>query len=167
MTLVAAQQWMAEQRHLGRSVCLILDSLDELTARNGLLNNRAPELYCSIYRETPAADMADKGPFLFLIDNPEDEHLSELLKAPERNWGWLASVAPEAGLQALVKHWRDRMIFGVRPHRGIYRFHDNRVLARALKHLTTATVAGYLGPAISVCYWQGEHWETLDRKSVV
>ena len=161
MTLVAAQQWMAEQRHLGCSVCLILDSLDELTARNGLLNNRAPELYCSIYRETPAADMADKGPFLFLIDNPEDEHLSELLKAPERNWGWLASVAPEAGLQALVKHWRDRMIFGVRPHRGIYRFHDNRVLARALKHLTTATVAGYLGPAISVCYWQGEHWETL------
>ena len=53
------------------------------------------------------------------------------------------------------------MIFGVRPHRGIYRFHDNRVLARALQHLTTATVAGYLGPAISVCYWQGEHWETL------
>ena len=31
MTQVAAQQWMAEQRHLGRSVCLILDSLDELT----------------------------------------------------------------------------------------------------------------------------------------
>ena len=46
MTTLAAQQWMVEQRQLGRSVCLILDSLDELTARNGLLNNRAPELYC-------------------------------------------------------------------------------------------------------------------------
>ena len=43
MTLLAPQQWMAEQRHLGRSVCLILDSMDELTARNGLLNNRAPD----------------------------------------------------------------------------------------------------------------------------
>lgn len=163
MTLLAPQQWMAEQRHLGRSVCLILDSMDELTARNGLLNNRAPDFYCSVYRETPAADMADAGPFMFLIDDPEDGHLSELLKAPERNWGWLSSIAPEAGLQTLVKHWRERLIVGVRPHQALYRFHDNRVLARALKHLTTATVAGYLGPTISVCYWQGEHWETLSN----
>ena len=163
MTLLAAQQWMAEQRHLGRTVCLMLDSLDELTARNGLLNNKAPDLYCSVYRETLAAGMADAGPFLFLIDDPEDGHLSELLKAPERNWGWLASIAPEAGLQALVKHWRERLIIGVRPHQALYRFHDNRVLARALKHLTTATISGYLGPTISVCYWQGEHWETLSN----
>lgn len=157
MSNISPQQWMNEQRHLGHCLCLILDSADERQIRQTLLDYP----YCSVYSETPVADLAQAGPFLFLIDNPDDRRLSELLRAPERNWGWLASVPPQAGLQGLVKHWRERLIVGVRPHQALYRFHDNRVLSRALQHLTTAAIAGYLGPIVSVCYWQGQYWETL------
>lgn len=47
---------------------------------------------------------------------------------------------------------------GVRPDQRLYRFHDNRVLARALRHLPEDALPAYLGPAISVCYWQGACW---------
>jgi hypothetical protein len=57
-----------------------------------------------------------------------------------------------------VEHWRERLIIGKRPHQVLYRFHDSRVLARALKHLPIDAYPAYLGPAISVCYWQGTCW---------
>ncbi|WP_277594503.1 DUF4123 domain-containing protein [Pseudomonas chlororaphis] len=161
MTRTTPQQWMIEQRCLGHALCLILDSDGELNTRQLLLGNLDASQYCSVYSETPVSDLADAGPFMFLIDNPEDGRLNELLKAPERNWGWLASVAPEAGLNELVRHWRERLIVGIRPHQALYRFHDNRVLSRALGHLTVEALPEYLGPIISVCYWQGEHWQAL------
>lgn len=161
MTGMSAQQWMIEQRQLGHFLCLILDSEDERQIRQVLLGSHDNDQYCSLYSETSAADLADAGPFLFLIGNPEDRQLNELLKAPERNWGWLASIPRETALQELAKHWRERLIVGTRPYQALYRFHDNRVLTRALKHLTTEAIPGYLGPIISVCYWQGQHWETL------
>lgn len=163
MTITPAQQWMIEQRHLGHALCLILDAEDECQTRQALLGAQAPDRYCSVYNETPVAGLAQAGPFLFLIDDPEYGRLNELLRAPERNWGWLASIAPSTGLPALVKHWRERLIVGVRPHQALYRFHDNRVLSRALKHLSPGTIPAYLGPIISACYWQGQHWETLDN----
>jgi hypothetical protein len=159
MTRTAPQQWMIERHRLGHSLCLILDSEGELNTRQLLSGSQDAGQYCSVYSETPVADLADAGPFIFLIDNPEDGRLNELLKAPERNWGWLASVAPEAGLNELVRHWRERLIVGIRPHQALYRFHDNRVLSRALGHLTVEALPEYLGPIISVCYWQGEHWQ--------
>ncbi|AZC31199.1 hypothetical protein C4K38_3239 [Pseudomonas chlororaphis subsp. piscium] len=159
MTRISPQQWMIEQRRLGCSVCLILDSEGETDIRQALLNNRDADQYCSVYSETPVADLANAGPFIFLIDNPEDRRLNELLKVPERNWGWLASVAPKAGRNELVRHWRERLIVGIRPHQALYRFHDNRVLSRALGHLAAGALPEYLGPVISVCYWQGEHWQ--------
>ena len=163
MTNMSPQQWMIEQHQFGHSLCLILDSEDERQTRQALLDSQDADQYCSVYSETPVADLADAGPFMFLIENPEDGQLNELLKAPERNWGWLASIPLEAGLQELVKHWRERLIVGTRPYQALYRFHDNRVLTRALKHLATEAIAGYLGPIISVCYWQGQHWETLSN----
>jgi hypothetical protein len=163
MTGLSPQQWMIDQRRLGHSICLILDSQDERQTRQVLLGSQEAAQSCSVYSQTPVADIANAGPFLFRIDTPEDRRLDELFKAPERNWGWFASIAPEAGLHELAKHWRERLIVGIRPHQGLYRFHDNRVLTRALRHLTTATIPGYLGPIISVCYWQGQYWETLSN----
>ncbi|MCP1478699.1 hypothetical protein J2Y88_001010 [Pseudomonas chlororaphis] len=165
MTRTAPQQWMIEQHRLGHSLCLILDSEGELNTRRLLSGSQDAGQYCSVYSETPVSDLADAGPFMFLIDNPEDGQLNELLKAPERNWGWLASVAPEAGLNELVRHWRERLIVGTRPHQALYRFHDNRVLTRALMHLSTGAIPGYLGPIISACYWQRQHWKTLSNPS--
>ena len=163
MTPMSPQQWMIEQHLLGNALCLILDSEGERHTRQMLLGSQDAAQYCSLYSATPIADLADAGPFLFLIDNPHDARLNELLQAPDRNWGWLASVAPEAGLLELAKHWRERLIVGTRPHQALYRFPDNRVLSRALKHLATGAVAGYLGPVISACYWQGQRWETFSN----
>lgn len=36
-------------------------------------------------------------------------------------------------------------------------------MTRALNHLATGAIPGYLGPIISVCYWQGQQWETLSN----
>jgi hypothetical protein len=50
---------------------------------------------------------------------------------------------------------------GERPHQALYRFHDNRVLTRAIEHLPVEANPAYLGPAISVCNWQGSRWERV------
>ena len=161
---MSPQQWMIEQsRHLGRALCLILDSADHHATRQALLASQGTAQCCSLYIGTPAADLANAGPFVFLIDNPEDRRLNELLNSPEMDWGWLASVSSEAGFAELVSHWRDRLIGGKRPHQALYRFHDNRVLSRALRHLSPDDVPGYLGPISSVCYWQGQQWQTFDN----
>src|SRR3546814_20113564 len=77
-------------------------------------------------------------------------------------WGLCASV-PKGHMPMLVEHWRKRLIIGDRPHQALYRFHDNRVLAKALRHLPVESYPDYLGPAISVCYWQGACWECTDN----
>ncbi|WP_081232272.1 DUF4123 domain-containing protein [Pseudomonas chlororaphis] len=157
---VLVKQWLTEQLRLGHSLCLILDSADERATRQALLGNHDPEQYCSVYRGTQAADLADVGPLIFVIDKPDGGYLKELLKAPERNWGWLASIH-NGRLPALTQHWRDRMVIGTRPNQALYRFQDNRVLSRALGHIPKADHPEYLGPAISVCYWQGTQWAVI------
>lgn len=158
MSSVAPNQWMTEQHRLGHALCLILDSEGETEARQALLNHCVLESFHGVYGDTPVAELVDAGPFMFLIDTPHDGLLDTLFKAPERNWGWLASVAPQVGLKGLVEHWRERLIVGERPHQALYRFHDNRVLSRALRHLAEGQLPEYLGPAISICYWEGEQW---------
>ncbi|MDC7816775.1 MULTISPECIES: DUF4123 domain-containing protein [Pseudomonas] len=162
MMIVAPGQWMAEQLKSGHSLCLILDSEGAIDTRQALLKHHDSQLYRSVYSETQVADLADSGPFIFLIDNLHDEGLKSLLKAPERNWGWLASIR-QGELSALTQHWRERLISGERPHQALYRFHDNRVLSRALGHIAKEALPEYLGPAVSVCYWQGTHWAVIDN----
>ena len=152
------RQWMTEQLRLGHTLCLILDSEGELVARQALLSPHDLERYSCVYNQTPVSDLANAGPFIFLIDSPGDARIKPLLDAPERNWGWLASIG-NGDLPALTRHWRERLITGTRPHQALYRFHDNRVLNRALAHITEEARPEYLGPAISVCYWQGTQWE--------
>ena len=157
MTTTCPRQWMTDQLRLGHTLCLILDSEGELVARQALLNTPDPEQYCCVYSQTPISELANAGPFIFLIDNPGDARLKPLLDEPERSWGWLASIG-NGDLPALARHWRERLIIGTRPHRALYRFHDNRVLGRALAHIPEEARPEYLGPAISVCYWHGAQW---------
>jgi hypothetical protein len=161
MTLLSPYQWMTEQKRLGHSLCLVLDAGDSLDKRQALLGSQAPDQYCDVYSETPVADLAGAGPCMFVIDKLEDEHLRALLMAPGENWGWLASLPAGTAMRELVRRWRERLVVGERPHQALYRFNDNRVLARALQFLGNAAIAEYLGPAASVLYWQAQHWSAL------
>lgn len=153
------RQWMSEQRRLGHELCLVLDSQNERETRQSLLKSSAYEQYLSVYSGTAIASLSDNGPYLFTLDQPGDRRLDELLANPDRHWGWLASME-QGALRQLVEHWQERLLVGTRPHQALYRFHDNRVLARALQHLPVEAYPAYLGPAISVCYWNGEGWKT-------
>lgn len=157
MTRSLPHQWLIEQQRLGHALCIMLDSENERPLRQALLKSRRPDQYLSIYGQTPVAELGDAGPFVFTVERPGDEPINELLNRPDSHWGWLASV-PKGGLPKLVEHWRERLIIGERPHQVLYRFHDNRVLARALKLLPVEAYPAYLGPALSVCYWQDTAW---------
>jgi len=159
MTDSLLRQWITGQRRNGHALCIVLDSQNERDIRQALLKTCQFDQYLSVYGKTPLADLADAGPFVFTLDPADDGHIDELLTRPERNWGWFASIQ-QGDLPTLVKHWQERLIVGVRPHQSLYRFHDNRVLGRALAHLPVEAYPAYLGPAISVCHWQGERWES-------
>ncbi len=159
MTHTLPRQWMNEQRRLGRELCLVLDSQNERETRQLLLKSSGHDHYLSVYNATTLANLADAGPFIFTLEQSGDRRFDELLDHPERNWGWLASVEKGA-LRGLVNHWQQRLIVGTRPYQALYRFHDNRVLSRALKHLRPEEYPAFLGPAISVCYWDGAAWNT-------
>jgi len=154
------RQWMMEQRRFGHEICLVLDSQNERETRQSLLNSSQFEQYLGVYSGTHIAALADAGPFIFTLDQPGDRRIDELLEHPQRNWGWLASLQ-QGGMRKLVSHWHERLIIGTRPHQALYRFHDNRVLARALEHLPIEAYPAYLGPAISACYWNGTGWKTV------
>ena len=158
MTDLLPRQWMREQQKSGHALCVVLDSQNGRDLRQSLLKTCQFDQYLSVYGETWVADLADAGPFIFTFDQPDDSRIHELLKNPQRNWGWFASIE-RGDLNCLVKHWQDRLIIGARPHQALYRFHDNRVLSRALAYLPDEAYPAYLGPAISVCYWQGECWD--------
>ncbi|WP_236197155.1 DUF4123 domain-containing protein [Pseudomonas glycinae] len=162
MTDPVVQSWLFEQHHADRLLCLVLDSQNERDMRQRWLKSSRYEQYASVYGETVVAELADTGPFLFTFDQPDDRRLDALLDRPDSHWGWLASLG-QGELKAWVRHWQERLLVGTRPHQALYRFHDNRVLARALEHLPPEALPAYLGPAISVCYWQGSHWQSTDN----
>ncbi|MBV6826029.1 DUF4123 domain-containing protein [Pseudomonas sp. PD9R] len=162
MMIDTPRQWMADQLKLDRWPCLILDSEGERDARQAFLENFDLERYRGVYSDTQVTELADAGPFIFILDNPQDPRLNPLFKVPERNWGWLASIQKN-DLPVLVQHWRDRLIIGTRPNQGLYRFHDNCVLTRALAHLPAQALPAYLGPTISACYWQGSQWDVTEN----
>lgn len=162
MTDALPRQWMIQQQRLGHLLCLVLDSENERDTRQSLLKTCQFDQFLSVYGETLVADLADAGPFVFAFDQVDDQRIDELRKHPQRNWGWFVSLQKD-DLPTLVKHWQARLIVGARPHQALYRFHDNRVLNRALAHLPVEAYPAYLGPAISVCYWNGTRWECTDN----
>jgi hypothetical protein len=152
-------RWMTEQRRFGHEIGLVLDSENERETRQSLLKSSQFEQYLGVYSGTHIAGLADAGPFIFTLDQSGDRRIDELLEHPQRNWGWLVSLA-KGDLRKLVNHWHERLIIGTRPHQVLYRFHDNRVLARALEHLPVEAYPAYLGPTISVCYWNSTGWKS-------
>jgi hypothetical protein len=84
---------MDDQLRLGQTLCLILDSEGELVARQALLSPHDLERYSCIYSQTPISDLANAGPFIFLIDNPGDARLKLSSTSPSAiGAGWRASA---------------------------------------------------------------------------
>ncbi len=147
--------WMAQQQQSGHPLCLMLDGNHE--ARQRLMANRAPSHYCNLYSETAAAELANTGPLILLLEQLNEPALADLLLHPESNWGWLASLSA-SDLVGVARHWRERLRVAPEGRQVLYRIHDNRTLARALAHLGKEHWPAYLGPLISVCYWHEGRW---------
>ena len=156
-------QWINQQQQAGRSLCLILDGQN--AARQPLLAVRSLSDYRSLYAETALADLMREGPVILLLKQMSEPALRDLLQQPENNWGWLGSL-PCKDLTGVTRHWRDRLLTGPEGEQSLYRFHDNRTLARALDYLGADHWPVFLGPLISVCYWHEDRWRTADNPAV-
>jgi len=155
-------RWAHEQTSQGRGIYLMLDASGQLQARNALVRDLGIDRYRNLYARTAADSVASTAPYLFLLDTVEHPALQALLNKPEQHWGWLGSGA-STDLDALTAHWQDRLVTGERPTQALYRFQDNRVIGRALTALNPEQYAHYLGPLISVCYWQADQWTVVDN----
>lgn len=149
-------QWVAAQHAQGREVVLLLDG--EALSRRELMAALGSDRWRALYSQTPAAQLANAGPAAFLVGHVELRLAEADLSAPQQHWGWLASLAP-GDWEAWVSHWRARLMVGP----GLYRFHDSRVLARALAALAPAELPAYLGPTVSLCYWHVDAWRVVDN----
>ncbi len=156
------EQWLQEQSLQGRHLYLMLESDGQQDECNSLARDLQTDQCRNLYVGTPADSLSNVGPYLFQIDSMAHPAIQALLKTPERHWGWLAS-STSSDLDVLVEHWQARLIIGERPNQAVYRFHDNRVLTRALAHLQPEQRPDYLGPITSVCYWQTEQWSVADN----
>lgn len=148
-------RWMAQQQQAGRRLCLILEGAHE--ACSALLAARSLSQHCRFYSETALAELSAVGPMIVLLEQVGEPALVDLLQQPQANWGWLGSL-PADDLACVVRHWRERLLVGPQSSQAIYRFHDNRTLARALAHLPNEHRPTFLGPLISVCYWKEDRW---------
>lgn len=148
-------QWMAQQQQAGHWLCLILNGESE--ASHSLLATRTVSQYCNLYSGTVVGELATKGPLILLLEHANEPEFVRLLQQPELNWGWLGSL-PSDDLSSVTRHWRERLLVGLSGSQVLYRFHDNRTLARALNHLPAQAWPAFLGPLISVCYWHDQRW---------
>ncbi|NNA70341.1 DUF4123 domain-containing protein [Pseudomonas gessardii] len=148
-------QWMTQQQQAGRRLCLILEGNNDALQRLMASGNRAQ--YCNLYGTSAVAELAAAGPVILSVEHLGEPALVGLLEHPEANWGWLGSL-PDVDLGSVIEHWQARMLVGPPGNQALYRFHDNRTLARALGYLPVAQWPAYLGPLISVCYWHEAQW---------
>lgn len=153
-------QWMAQQQQAGHRLCLVLEG--DNAARQPMMAARELSAYCSLYAQTPLAEIAMAGPVILLLEQVGEPALLDLLEQPQTNWGWLGSM-PTADLAAVTRHWHNRMLLGTSGNQSLYRFHDNRTLARALAYLPLEHWPVFLGPLLSVCYWHENRWHTADN----
>ena len=153
-------QWMAQQQQAGRHLCLILEGQN--AARERLLAVRSLSDYRSFYGETVLAELMKEGPVILQLKQMSEPALRDLLQQPEGHWGWLGSL-PGEDLTSVTRHWRDRLLTGPEGEQSLYRFHDNRTLARALDYLCPEHWPVFLGPLISLCYWHEGRWRMADN----
>ncbi len=155
-------KWLSDQLGQQRELLLIIDRLAEPDPVQILSSADLMQDYVNLYQGTEFADLADIGPWLVAVGVSEIVRIQSLLDAPERNWGWLAS-ADHIDLTALAQHWRERMQIEEQGQRSLYRFQDNRIIARHLAELAPAQQPLLLGPLNSALCWDGERWRCFDN----
>ncbi|MBO3274762.1 DUF4123 domain-containing protein [Pseudomonas schmalbachii] len=155
-------EWLREQAARHRELLLVIDSLAEPNPIQELFRADLMQDYINLYGNSEFADLADVGPWLIRIGNANAEAIQALLQEPQRNWGWLASIE-HFDMQALEQHWRERLVIGSAGQRSLYRFQDNRVIARHLLALTPDERAVLLGPLTSVLGWDGQAWQRIEN----
>lgn len=154
--------WLAEQERRQRALFLILDRQAEsqlpVSLPTTLLASRI-----NLYRDSEAASLAELGPWLIGVPDPHADWLLAWLEQAEHHWGWLAS-AGRADPVPLLRHWRELILIREQGHRTLYRFQDNRVIARHLAALEPTTQRHLLlGPICSCLAWDGQQWRVFDN----
>lgn len=162
--MITPQLWSSTQANQGLHLYLILDSDGQIDERDALRNLLGDDKHINLFLGTPASSLAENGPFIFQLEKANFQAIATLINRPEGNWGWLASSSVN-DLGVIAEHLRARLVAGERPNQVIYRFHDNRVLTRALNHLSSDQYPDYLGPISSVCYWNGSQWAVSENSN--
>lgn len=158
----AAQNWIDEQLSQQRELLLVIDRLAEPDPIRELFSANLMQDYVNLYQDTEFADLADVGPWLVRLNNPNAALVYSLLDTPQRDWGWLAS-AQHIDLASLTQHWHARLAIDEGEQRSVFRFQDNRVMARSLAHMEEHQLPQLLGPLNSVLCWGGEAWHSHEN----
>lgn len=157
------EHWLGEQQAQGRPLLLVIDSLAEPTQLPSLFSTDLVHSYANLYQGTEVDEMAGAAPWLILLNELNFTQLRSLTDAPEQNWGWLAS-ADHADMAALTQHWQARIFADEQGQRSLYRFQDNRIIARHLGELDASQRPLLLGPLASVLCWDGQDWQWFDNE---
>lgn len=160
--MIETSRYWIEQQHQARDLLVILDRQAEPDPVTLLFSNDAVQDYVELYRNTEFSDMLEMSPWLIIPTNNDSTRLEQLLENPHWNWGWLASTE-HTNLSELAKHWRDRMLVDAEDQRSLYRFQDNRVMARHLLALPPHQLPTLLGPITSALVWSGSSWHAIDN----
>ncbi|NNA56033.1 DUF4123 domain-containing protein [Pseudomonas koreensis] len=158
----ALNNWLGEQARLNRVLILALDSLAEPNPVTSLYSAGVMQRSVQLYRRTEYAQFAAISPWLTELQNPGNDAFRKLLDDPQRNWGWIGSM-DKADLDSLTQHWIARMVIDEDGERSLFRFQDNRVLARCLGNMKETEWPLLLGPISSVLYWDQDQWKSADN----
>ncbi len=157
------EQWLSEQQAQRRQLLLVVDTSAEPAPLPSLFSTDLVHSYANLYQGTEVDEMADIGPWLIVLNELNLTQLRSLTDAPEHNWGWLASVE-HTDLAALTQHWQARIFADEQGQRSLYRFQDNRIVARHLAELDVAQRPLLLGPLTSALCWDGHDWQWFDNE---
>jgi len=155
----AFNNWLGEQSRFNRVLILALDSLAEPNPVTPLYSAGVMQRSVQLYRRTEFAQFASISPWLTELENSGNEAFRKLLDDPQRNWGWIGSM-DKADLDSLTQHWIARMVIDEDGDRSLFRFQDNRVLARCLANMKETEWPLLLGPISSVLYWDEDQWKS-------
>lgn len=159
---VLTSQWLSEQRSHQRELVVIANPMATPSPIPTLFASAPIRDYVKIYQGTPFENLAPLGPWLVRINVSTMAALSALLQSPEHHWGWVAS-AQQLDINEVVAHWQARMVIHDEGQRALYRFQDNRVIARHLQALDSHQIPLLLGPLCSALCWDGEQWVSVDN----
>lgn len=157
------EHWLSEQQAQRRHLLLVIDSLAEPAPLPRLFSADLVHSYANLYQGTEVDEMAGIGPWLILLNELNLTQLRSLTDAPEQNWGWLTS-AEHAEMPALTQHWQARMFADEQGQRSLYRFQDNRIVARHLGEMDASQRPLLLGPLTSALCWDGQEWQCFDNE---